>query len=160
MSLCKSLPIKPPLLTALPPPPHVPTNPLGSAMPFGGHMPPQCCPVTDEPASHCSCLRRHTTCLTIDWSTPDLAMQSAVSCVDVLASFASFSQSQLGATCRPVLLPPGKATSLPSSAIWLAHKTILLAHKARLIAHEASLLAHEARLLTFVQHSLDICHKL
>ncbi|KAL0023612.1 hypothetical protein WJX77_007042 [Trebouxia sp. C0004] len=35
------------------------------------------------------------------------ALESAVSCVDVLASFASFSQSQLGATCRPVLLPPG-----------------------------------------------------
>ena len=35
------------------------------------------------------------------------AMQSALSCVDVLASFAAFSQSQMGATCRPVLLPPG-----------------------------------------------------
>lgn len=35
------------------------------------------------------------------------SMQSALSCVDVLASFAAFSQSQMGATCRPVLLPPG-----------------------------------------------------
>ena len=35
-------------------------------------------------------------------------MQSAVSCVDVLASFASFSQSQLGATCRPTVVSPGE----------------------------------------------------
>lgn len=35
------------------------------------------------------------------------ALESALSCMDVLASFASFSQSQIGATCRPVLLPPG-----------------------------------------------------
>lgn len=34
-------------------------------------------------------------------------VQSALSCVDVLASFAAFSQSQLAPTCRPHLLPPG-----------------------------------------------------
>ncbi|KAL3140400.1 hypothetical protein ABBQ38_004660 [Trebouxia sp. C0009 RCD-2024] len=37
------------------------------------------------------------------WET----LESALSCVDVLASFAAFSQSQLAPTCRPHLLPPG-----------------------------------------------------
>ena len=92
--------------------PHVPTNPLGPAMPlvFTAALPchsQACLPLLTR-------VLRRTTCSTIDLSTPGLAMQSAVSCMDVLASFASFSHSQLGATCRPVLLPPGKPTSLPS----------------------------------------------
>ena len=99
--------------------PHPPTRTYPHQIPgvsnaFGGHIPQQCCPVTDEPASHRSCLQRHTICPTIDLSNLGLAMQSAVSSVDVLASFASFSQSQLGATCRPMLLPPGKATAISS----------------------------------------------